>query len=198
MEINMKRFFKLTVATVAIAASLSAHAVVLDVTFSGTVQSQNGSSFALNSPITGEFFFDTVSGTYASFTVGDQAVAAGYASAADISLDLYSAYYKAQVSPVQMGGNNSTFALDLESSNKWSTSDAVALLSNTSQLSTNLETANSSFGYYTAHSDGTSVNSLNATLTSIQVTTVPEPSSVALLLAGIAAVGLRRARRLKG
>ena len=81
----MNHFFKLAVASAAIAASLSAHADLLDVTFSGIVTSQNGSSFAANAPITGEFFFDTVSGTFSSFTVGDQAVAAGYTSSAAIT-----------------------------------------------------------------------------------------------------------------
>lgn len=198
MEINMKRFFKLTVATLAIAASLSAHAVVLDVTFSGLVQSQSGSSFALNSPISGEFFFDTLTGTYSSFTIGDQAVAAGFTSSAAVTPDLYSALYEAQVSPVAQGGtSNSTFSLDLEGLSKWSSNDAVALLSDASQLSTNLDTGNSSFNYYTANSDGTAINSLNASLTSVQVSTVPEPTSLALMLAGIAALGLRRARRSK-
>ena len=192
----MNHFFKLAVASAAIAASLSAHADLLDVTFSGNVSSQSGSSFAANAPITGEFFFDTVSGTFLSFTVGDQAVAAGYSSSAAVTPDLYSAIYKAQVSPVVLGGpSNSSFSLDLEGLNKWSSNDAAALLSNASQLSTNLDLGSSSFGYYTANSDGTAINSLNASLASIQVSTVPEPTSLALMVVGIAAVGLRRLRR---
>ena len=192
----MNHFFKLAVASAAIAASLSAHADLLDVTFSGIVTSQNGSSFAVNASITGEFFFDTVFGTFSSFTIGDQAVAAGYSSSAAITPDLYAALYMAQVSPVVLGGSsNSSFSLDLEGLNKWPSNDAVALLSNASQLSTNLDVGNSSFGYYTANSDGTAINSLNASLASIQVSTVPEPTGLALMLVGIAAVGLRRMRR---
>lgn len=196
MEINMTRFVKLAVATATIAATLSAHAALLDVTFSGLVQSQNGSSFSVNMPITGEFVFDTVSASYLSFSVGGQSVATGYNSSAGITPDFYSALYEAQVSPVAQGSiSNSSFSVDLEGLNKWSSSDPAALLIDTSQLSANLDTGNSSFGFYTANSDGTAIQSATASLTTIQVTPVPEPTSVALMLVGVAAVGLRRVRR---
>lgn len=192
----MKHFFKMIVATAAIAASLSAHAALLDVTFSGIVQSQNGSSFAVNAPITGEFVFDTLSSRYVTFTIGDQSVATGFASSAAITPNYYSAIYQAQVSPVSQSGiSNSSFSVDLEAITAWPSYDAAALLTNANQLSTNLDTANSTFSFYSANSDGTSVQSLTSSLTIVQVTPVPEPTSVALMLLGLAAMGVCRARR---
>ena len=194
----MKRLSIFAVAVAAVATTWSAHAVVLDARFSGTVGSQTNTGFARDAPIAGEFFFDTDSAKYLSFSIGDQSVAPGFASTAAITPDQYSAIYRAQLSPVQQGGTlNSTFTLDLEGLNKWPSLDAVAVLTNTSQLASNLDTSASSFGFYSASSDGTGVRSVSAALNAFQVSAVPEPSSTALLLVGVAAAGLRRVRRLK-
>lgn len=191
----MKRLLKLAACVVAVATTLSAQADVIDAKFSGTVASQTNTTFAVGAAIAGRFVYDSYTDRYLSFTVGSQSVAPGYASSADITPDLYSAIYQAQVSPVQGGTFNRTFSLDLEGLSRWPSNNAVALLTNAVQLATNLDTASSSFGYYTANADGTGVRSVNATLTGIQVSAVPEPSSMALLLVGVAAVGLRRARQ---
>jgi len=189
----MKSFALLAVALAAAALTHSARADVLDVKVTGIVDAQIDSGLAVGDAVIGEFVFDTASLKFSSFTVGGRSVAPGFTSAADITPDLYSALYKAQVSPVQGGTQNSTFAVDLESLTGWPSNVATALLSNASQLATNLDTTFSSFGYYVANADGTGVHRLDAVLGAIQVSVVPEPTSTTLLLAGMATFGLRRA-----
>lgn len=192
----MKRLLKLAVAVAAVATSLSVHASVIDAKFSGTVASQVNTSFAVGTPISGEFFYDTFAGRYLSFMVGGQSVAPGYSSSASITPDQYSAIYQAQLSPVLGGAVNSTFAVDLEGLSPWPFRDPMALLLDAGQLAANLDTSLSNFGFYTANADGTGVRSLNAMLTGIRVSAVPEPGTAVLLLVGVAAVGsLRRSRR---
>lgn len=185
----MKTCSAIALAVAALATASSAQAVVIDATFTGVVQSQIGTSLGVNSVITGEFVYDTELAGYTLFTIGGQAVAAGFASQADMSPDKYTALYTAQLSPVAVGGDvNSTFTVDLEAITPWTASNAVALLTSP-QLATNLDTTLSTFGYYMANSNGTNLQTMTATLTGIQVTAVPEPTSVALLLAGVAVVG---------
>ena len=187
----MKRISTLALAVTALATTLSAQADVIDAKFSGTVQSQINAGVAVNSPIAGEFIFDTSSASFTMFVIGGKSVAAGFSSLADMTPDKYTALYTAQVSPTTNGGNvNSTFTVDLEALNAgWAAANAVALLTNTAQLATNLDTVNSSFGYYTSNADGSNVKSLTAVLTSLQVTAVPEPATTALWLSGVIVIG---------
>jgi hypothetical protein len=195
MEISMKTFSAIALAVAALGTTVSAHAVVIDATFTGTVQSQIGTNATLNSPISGEFKYDTVLAAYTMFTIGGQSVAAGFASQADMSPDKYTALYTAQLSPVAVGGDvNSTFSVDLEGIAPWASSGAVPLLTS-AELATNLDTTLSTFTYYMANSNGTNLQTLTATLTGITVSAVPEPSAMALLLAGIAVVGAVARRR---
>ena len=189
----MKHLLTLSFAAAAAFGAVSAHAAILDATFSGTVATQSGTTFATGAAINGEFVFDTVSASFLSFNVGGQSVAPDFTSTAAVTPDRYSAIYRAQVSPVLGGDRNSSFNVDLEGLAPWSSDDAVALLSNAAQLSSNLDTAFSSFGFYMANSDGTDVHSLNASLTGLQVSAVPEPASALLLVFGI--VGLAVFRR---
>ena len=198
----MQRLLTLAVAVAAVATTLSAHAEVIDATFSGTVSAQTGTPFALGATIGGEFTYDTSTSSYVSFKVGGQSVAAGYASTADFSPDLYTALYRAQLSPVPQGGEpnstflNSTFVVDLEALNApWASANPIALLSSNAQLAGNLDKINSSFGYYTANADGTNIKSVTASLASLVVTTVPEPATALLFAAGAALLGLRSVRR---
>ncbi len=195
----MKRLFTLTAAVAALSFALPSQATLIDARFSGTVGSQVNAGFTVGAAIAGTFVYDTVLARYLSFTVGGQSVAPGFASTASLTPDLYSAIYRAQLSPVQQGGNlNSTFVVDLEGLNPWPSGNAAGLLLNTAQLASNLDTAFSSFGFFTANVDGTGVRSVNAALTSLSATAigaVPEPGTTALLLAGVVAFGLRRFRR---
>ncbi len=185
----MKTLSAIALAVAALGTAASAQADVIDVTFSGVVQSQIGTTAVVNSPISGRFKYDTVLAAYTMFTIGGQSVAAGFASMADMSPDKYTALYTAQLSPVAVGGDvNSTFTVDLEGIAPWTASGAVALLTS-AQLATNVDTTLSNFSYYMANSNGTNLQTVTASLTAIQVSAVPEPTSLALLLAGVAAVG---------
>lgn len=182
----------------------AAQAVVIDTKFSGFVTSQTMTKSAVGSTVSGEFTYDTASKAYLMFTVGGISIPAGYASQAVIGPQLVSALYKAQISPVSQGGTvNDSFSLDLEALGSFPSSDAVALLTNTSQLTTNLDLASnqasefpSSFSFSIGKSNGAVTQSLNAKLTSVasSVQAVPEPASLALLaltLTGFAALRRR-------
>jgi hypothetical protein len=198
----MKRLLTFAVAVAAVASSLSAQAALLDVKFSGLVQSQEGTTFAVSSPISGEFMYDTSTNWYTSFMIGGYSspinpdpllgLASGYESNASITPDQYSALYTAQLSPVSAGGtSNSSFTLDLEGMNKWPTFDAVALLTDYT-MPANLDITNSSFGFYIANSDGTNIQKLTASITGFAV---PEPASFGLFLVGAAAMFSQRLTR---
>lgn len=191
----MKRISNLVAAMALATTALSSQATLLDAKFTGTVDTETNSGFAVNSAVHGEFIFDTDTGEYLMFTVGGRSVLAGHASSADITPNQVSAIYQAQVSPVTGGNVNSSFVLDLEALGIWPTVDAVALLSDTNQLASNLDSLSSSFGYYTANADGTSVRALNAVLSGISVSAVPEPATLALVVAGLVGVGVSGARR---
>lgn len=193
----MQRLLRLAVAAAPVAIALSAHAGVINAKFSGTVQSQANAGYVVASPIMGEFVYDIGSARYLSFTIGGQSIAAGYSSTADLTPDLYTALYRAQLSPLQLGVTmNSTFTVDLEALNTpWPASGAIALLTNATQLAGNLDTVNSSFGFYTANANGTNIRSVTAMLNGLQVTAVPEPTSLALVLAAVTVLGIRQARR---
>ena len=64
----MQRLSTLAAALAAAATALTAHAELIDAKFSGSVQAQTNAGFVLNSPIAGEFIYDTASSEYLSFT----------------------------------------------------------------------------------------------------------------------------------
>ena len=189
---------RILVPVLALTAALSTHAAVVSASFSGLVQTQSNTSFATNSAISGSFSFDTGSNTFVSYVVGGQVVAPGFASVVNFTPDMFTALYVAQLSPVPQGtSTNSTFTLDLEALNApWASPSASALLGDSAQLAADLDTANSSFGFYTANSDGSNVRSVNARLTNLQVIPgVPEPGTFALLGLGLLAIGVLHVRR---
>ena len=188
----MKNSLKLSAACVALVTTLAANADTIDAKFTGQVASQTGTSFVVGSALSGEFIFDTVSSSFTMFQIGGQSSAPGYVSKADITPDQFTALYQAQISPIVSGGMlNSTFVLDLEGLAKWPGTDAIGLLTNAA-LSTNLDLANSTFGFFISNADGTGQHSVSATLGSFSVTAVPEPTTVLLFLAGGALLAARR------
>ena len=192
----MKRFLILAVATAAAATTLTAQAVVLNASFSGTVTARQGAGVpALGTNIAGTFSYDTLTAKYLSFAVGSFADASGYASVANITPDQYTALSPAQVSAVPTGTTTSSFKVDLEGLAKWSGFDAAALLTNSSQLPSNIDTAASTFGFYTGNADGTNIKSLEASLGGFTVAVVPEPASGVLMLLGVIALGRMVQRR---
>lgn len=194
----MPRSFLSTAALLATCTVFSAHAAVVNASFTGLVETQTSTGFAVNAPISGSFAYDTGSASFLSFSIGGFNVAPGYGSSAAFSPDLYSALYTAQLSPVQQGGTlNSSFTLDLEAaSNPWSASSAVALLGDAPQLASDLDLSSSFFSFYTGNSDGTQVHSLTAGLTGLTVVgPVPEPGTYALMVFGLGALALRMGQR---
>jgi hypothetical protein len=198
----MKQLHILAAAVIALAAATPSHAVVVTANFGGTVTSQAGTTYAVGSSIHGAFTFDTAINEFLTFTIGTYSVASGFTSTATIIPDRTEALYRAQVSPLLGGNVNSTFALDLESLTTWPSFDAIALLTNTSQLATNLDLASlpasafpSFFNFYSATAAGTNIQQLTADLSTITAA-VPEPASLALVLAGgVALLGARRLSR---
>jgi hypothetical protein len=195
----MKYLHVFAAAVVALATSVSSQAAVITANFGGTVTSQTGTPYAVGSAINGQFTYDTALTEFLSFSIGSYSATPGYASSAALTPDKTAALYSAEVSAVLGGNVNSTFALDLEALTTWASSDAVALLTDASQLATNLGLAPtafpSTFTYYIGTAAGTSIKQLSADLSSITAT-VPEPGSLALALAGGAALlGARRLAR---
>ena len=199
----MKRaLFVLAIAS--FAGVVSAHAAVVAVDFAGTVvQTQGATGQSVGSTVTGHFDINSIGNSLLDFTIAGKSVAPGFASVVGIGPALTDAIYTAAVSPVTTGGTiNNTFTLDLSSLTTWpSTDNAFTLLTDRTQLPSNVATAGSPFpsffSYFTANSDGTNVVSLNANLTSITAAAVPEPASLALLGASLFGLGLLVRRRLK-
>jgi hypothetical protein len=198
----MNRFTKWAAAAALATVCAASQATLLDARFSGNVQTQQNTAFSVGSAVSGEFVYDTTLTRFVSFMIGGQSVAPGFASTASVTPDLFEALYRAQVSPVGIGGtSNSTFTLDLESITGFPSTDAIALLTNAAQLDSNLELgANadfpSMFGFFDADSDGTNIRSLEATLSAVQVAVIPEPEALGLFgIGAVALVGLRSRRR---
>jgi hypothetical protein len=198
----------LAIATLAAVAAAPAQAgPIYIVNFTGIVdQTQGATGETTGSTVTGRFDLDSATGNFLDFMIAGKSVAAGYTSMAGIVPALTDAIYTAQVSPVLSTGTpNSTFSLDLSSLTSWpSTDNAFTLLTDKTQLTTNLDTITnplsafpSTFDYFTANADGTNIVSLSANLTSITATATPEPGSLALvtvpLLLGLGLFVRRRA-----
>ena len=186
----------------------SAHAAIINADFTGAVyQTQGSTGQSVGSTVAGHFDLDSTTGNFLDFTIAGKSVAAGYTSSASIGPARFDAIYTAQVSPVSSGGaSNNSFTLDLSSLTTWPSSEtAYTLLTNKTQLTTNLDTVNnpssafpSTFSYYTADATGSNVVALSANLTTITATSVPEPASMVLIAPFLLGMGfLVRCRGLR-
>lgn len=183
-----------------------AHATVFAVDFSGLVyQTQGATGHSVGNVVAGHFDLNSVTGKYLDFTIAGKSVAAGFDSTATIGPALTDAIYTAQVSPVSAGTpSNSSFSLDLSALSNWPSADTpFTLLTDTAQLTTNLDTVNnplsafpSTFNYYTANANGTNIASLKANLTSFTAVATPEPSSFALLASSLLGLSMFVRRRV--
>jgi uncharacterized protein (TIGR03382 family) len=200
------RFSVLAITALAAFYAAAAHAdVIYSADFTGTVyQTQGSTGQSVGSTVTGHFDLDSTTSSFLDFTIAGKSVAPGYTSFASIGPALTDGIYTAQVSTLSTGmSSNSTFSLDLSSLATWPSSDtAYTLLTDKTQLLTNLDTIGnplsafpSTFSYYTADADGTSVVALAADLTSINTTAVPEPATIALTAPLLLVLGILVRRR---
>ncbi|MBV9742843.1 MAG: hypothetical protein JO099_03700 [Acidobacteriia bacterium] len=201
------RFSVLVITALALLSAASSRAdVIYSADFTGTVyQTQGSTGQSVGSTVTAHFDLDGTTGSFLDFMIAGKSVAPGYTSFASIGPALTDGIYTAQVSALSTGmSSNSTFSLDLSSLNTWPSSDtAYTLLTDKAQLMTNLDTIGnplsafpSTFSYYTADADGTSVVALAADLTSINATAVPEPAGIALTAPLLLALGFFVRRRV--
>lgn len=190
-----------TVLVLGLLAAAPAHASFLEVTFTGTVTSNQGNSFTAGQTINGSFGYETSNGTIANFQVAGVSAQPPFNTIVQVApavLNPFSAIYEAQTSPVQQGGNqNQTFNLDLEALNTFPTMDPAAILTLPNLLSVldlnSADIAYSNFGFYTATAAGTNVSAVSAALTGLAVG-VPEPASLLLLAVPLVGSALLRRR----
>jgi hypothetical protein len=195
----------LAIATPVLLFAASARAdEIYTANFTGLVfLTQGATGQAIGSTVSGHFDLDATTGKFLDFMIAGKSVAAGYTSIATIGPGRFDGIYEAQVSPLLGGSTNSTFTLDLSSLTSWpSTDTAFTLLTDKTQLTTNLDTIGnplsafpSTFGYFTADAAGGNVVSLTANLVSITTSAVPEPASIALFVPVLLAAGFAVRRR---
>lgn len=214
----MKSTLPIAIAAMAAVAAMSnqasAYPANLNVTLPGV------------SPQNFDLVISTATDTILSFTVQGVSAPSGFTSTVTLANNDASAFYTAQATIPQAGGGdlNYSFGLDLEALNTpWPSpsggtnlpADAVALLTNTTQLATNLDTfandptqtlgidlSNSTYWMLVHQDDGTVVagSSIPTNLPtpasgSPLNVSVPEPASLALLVTSLLGFAAVRGRR---
>ena len=179
----------------AVTLAAPASAAIYSTTFTGTVSSQKGTTYAAGNTVSGAFTYSSDASRFLSFSIDGFSASGNYNSVlgATPGGSPYSALYETQISATSQGGNlNQTFALDLEALTNFTNSTALGILT-TPGLNSQLDPTMSNFTYYSANAAGTNVVTLVAGLTQVS-TQVPEPASLMLLAAPLLGLVMRRRR----
>jgi hypothetical protein len=175
-------------ATILLLAGAARADELIDITVTGTVDSQEGSVSTIGDTITASLVYDATSGLYESFSIDGYGLPVG--GDAHFGASTYHMVYKDNLSAVQDGGTqNVSLALALYPLVSFSATDIADYgtdLSLSAFYVDPTDPANSSgFEYYADDIDGNNIVYVDALLTSYSAV-IPEPASALVLAPALA------------